>query len=216
MALDCEMVQTTKGQILAHVSIVDSEGKSLYNTYVKPPRGAHITNLLTQYSGITSIRQLTHHSNPTFHEVQEQVKEILKDKIVVGHALINDFKALRLNKADYEIRNTAETPFFMQFNKVTGRLQPRKLQALAHEFLGRKIQDGTHDATEDALAALNLYKGYADRWNEPFPAGFREPILNRPSTPVPNANRNFPKTLSNKLSTLPSRRRTLRKNKSRK
>ena len=41
-ALDCEMIYTTGGMRVARVSIVDGDGKEVYDKYVKMDEGVHV------------------------------------------------------------------------------------------------------------------------------------------------------------------------------
>jgi hypothetical protein len=66
--------------------------------------------------------------------------------IVVGHSIMNDFRVLRLQHPAHLVRDT------------TRSYGHRKLQKLALEVLGRRIQQFVHEAGEDARAALDLYK----------------------------------------------------------
>ena len=97
LALDCEMVELD-GAIngLARVSVVNYYGHILLDSLVKPPRGTRITDYRTKYSGITpklmwgSPSQLI----TTHEEALLKTKRLLKDAVVIGHSLWNDFAAL--------------------------------------------------------------------------------------------------------------------------
>ena len=55
VGLDSEMIGIGSRSYLAQVSIVDFEGKPIYNEYVKPPAGIdyNAVNYRTRFSGIT-------------------------------------------------------------------------------------------------------------------------------------------------------------------
>ncbi len=156
IGLDCEMVGLAGGRsALAQVTLVDAEGRIVYTAYVRPPAGARIFDYRTEFSGITP--EILHDPhNPSFARVQADVAALIRGKIVVGHALENDFRALRLAHPPEDIRNTTKMPSYMRVG-ASGRLQPRKLKDLALEFLGRAIQTRGHDAGEDAAAAMALF-----------------------------------------------------------
>jgi RNA exonuclease 4 len=157
IGLDCEMVGLAGGRsALAQVTLVDDAGRVIYSAYVRPPVGARIADYRTEFSGITP--EILHNPrNPSFARVQSDVAALIRGKIVVGHALENDFRALRLTHPPEDVRNTTKIPIYMRVGP-SGRLQPRKLKDLALEFLGREIQTRGHDAGEDAAAAMALFR----------------------------------------------------------
>lgn len=94
IALDCEMVGigiNGRDHMLARVSIVNEKGDVLLDKYVKPTQT--VIDYRTQYSGITPMDLINAHD---FREVQTDVARIKNGRIVVGHALHNDLKALKL------------------------------------------------------------------------------------------------------------------------
>ena len=101
-------------------------------------------------------------------ECRAQVEEFLDGKILVGHALKNDLKALNIEHPWYMTRDTAKYEPFMQIRFDDGVLWPRKLKELAKLKLERDIQtDGQpHSAYEDAMAALDLYKKHMKKWEK--------------------------------------------------
>ncbi|KAH0519131.1 RNA exonuclease 4 [Microtus ochrogaster] len=90
LALDCEMVGVgPKGEesIAARVSIVNQYGKCVYDKYVKP------TEPVTDYrTAVSGIRPENLKQGEEFEVVKKEVAEILKGRILVGHALHNDLK----------------------------------------------------------------------------------------------------------------------------
>lgn len=101
----------------------------------------------------------------TKEQLIDELMPLLRDKIVVGHALKNDFATLKLP----ERPATRDTAKFYRF--VSGKGRPRKLKELTWEFLGRSIQLGEHCSMEDAKAALDLYKEFSDEWERLGPNG---------------------------------------------
>jgi DNA polymerase III epsilon subunit-like protein len=86
------------------------------------------------------------------------VSELLKDKLLVGHALKNDLDVLFLSHPRLQIRDTSRFRPYMRVKNKFGKLRPRALRDLTQEFLGKTIQQGEHDSAEDARCAVFLYR----------------------------------------------------------
>ncbi|PWA21895.1 hypothetical protein CCH79_00015573, partial [Gambusia affinis] len=90
VAIDCEMVGVGpdgEESILARVSLVNKFGKCIYDKYVKP------TEKVTDYrTAVSGIRPEDIKDGEDIQTVQREVADILKGRIVVGHAIHNDLK----------------------------------------------------------------------------------------------------------------------------
>jgi RNA exonuclease 4 len=151
VALDCEMVGVGPfgaRSALASVCVVNDAGNRIYFSYAKPPR--KVTDYRTWVSGITPEHL---ERAPASSTVQEEVRALVAGRVVVGHSLENDFRALGFSPPDRMLRDTAHD--LPRLRTRAGR--PKKLRRLAWEFLGLTIQSGEHDPAEDAMAALFLY-----------------------------------------------------------
>lgn len=153
LAMDCEMVQAGKRVLLAEVTIVDWNFNVVYHSYVKP--NIPVTDYRYEKSGITKEKLARGNS---FTTVQNKVLELLQGKILVGHSLENDLKALRITHSN--VRDVADLPMFLSERK-----QRQSLKSLVFKHFGKTIQEGHHDASEDANAAMALYRWY--RNNKP-------------------------------------------------
>jgi len=157
LALDCEMVGVEGGKsMLARVVIINSFGDVLYDKYVQPQE--KVIDYRTHVSGIEK-RHLKQNIAYPFKEVQQEVTELIEGRIVVGHALENDFRALLISHPFLLTRDTAK---FRPLQRSKGR--PRALKYLARRYLGVTIQTGEHDPAEDARSALLLYKNFKKQW----------------------------------------------------
>jgi DNA polymerase III epsilon subunit-like protein len=90
VALDCEMVGVGpdgKRSALARIAIVNFYGTLLYESFVKPPE--RITDFRTALTGISPAHL---RSAKPLLEVLFEVDEFIKEKIIIGHGLENDFK----------------------------------------------------------------------------------------------------------------------------
>ena len=158
--MDCEMVGVGRDgavSALARVSIVNEFGYPIYDKFVSPRE--EVTDYRTAFSGIRPSDLV---DAPQFTEVQAEVAEILKDRIIVGHDLSHDFQALLLEHPQKLIRDTSK---FKPFIEAFGNRTP-SLKNLAAKFLGMGIQSGEHSSVEDAQAAVGLYKMHSTKWEK--------------------------------------------------
>lgn len=160
LAMDCEMVGVGECSLLAEesalarVTLVDWQGQVVVDTLVRPYE--RITDYRTRVSG---VRRQDLIDAEDLEHCRARMGQLILDKIVVGHGLDNDWQALGMVHPWWLCRDTAKYKPFMKKLRG-GRLGPRRLRDLAKEILNREIQrpNRPHDAIEDALAALDLYK----------------------------------------------------------
>ncbi|KAF9425470.1 3'-5' exonuclease [Entomortierella beljakovae] len=159
IGIDCEMVGVGPEGVqsaLARVSLVNFYGVTILDLYVRPLE--RVTDFRTEVSGITS-RHLA--KAIEFKDAQKQVADIINEKIVVGHAVHNDFKALLLDHPQRLIRDTSR---YQPFRALAKGKTP-SLKKLAEEILGIKIQHGSHSSVEDARITILLYRKHKDAWD---------------------------------------------------
>ncbi|KAK0665274.1 ribonuclease H-like domain-containing protein [Cercophora samala] len=152
LAIDCEMVGIGIGGVdssLARVSITDFHGTQIYDSYVL--QREKVTDWRTAVSGIAPKHMRD--ARP-FSDVQAEVSELLKGRIVVGHDVKHDLKCLELDHPMKMIRDTAK---FSGFKKYGNGPKPA-LRVLAKELLGLEIQTGQHSSIEDARVAMLLFR----------------------------------------------------------
>eukprot|EP00922_Rhytidocystis_sp_ex-Travisia-forbesii_P070193 GHVS01104901.1.p1 GENE.GHVS01104901.1~~GHVS01104901.1.p1 ORF type:complete len:403 (+),score=42.83 GHVS01104901.1:34-1242(+) len=105
VAVDCEMVGCgPSGDVngLGRISIIDTEGGVVMDEFVKPMEP--ITDYRSHITGL-----YPHHLTQAmpFLLVREKVISILKDRIVVGHAVHNDFAVLCFHPPQELVRDTS-------------------------------------------------------------------------------------------------------------
>lgn len=122
---------------LARVSLVNSFGQVLLDAFVKPKMD--VTDFRTFVSGIRP--QDLVHAEP-LESVQKRVADIISDRILVGHAVENDLKAMLLSHPRAMIRDTSR---YKPFRKLVGFRSPG-LRFLAAKFLNLNIQSGEHSS----------------------------------------------------------------------
>ncbi|CAI9582670.1 unnamed protein product [Staurois parvus] len=166
VALDCEMVGTGPGgrtSELARCSIVNYQGDVVYDKYIMPE--LPITDYRTRWSGITK----RHLKNAIpFKTAQKTILNILKDKRVIGHALINDYKALRYYHPKEQTRDTSQIRLLTQ---MAGLSKTPSLKSLAWVSCRKKysaMQVGIkgHSSVEDAQTCMELYKLVEDQYEQ--------------------------------------------------
>lgn len=171
LALDCEMVGVGPGGLdsaLARVSAVNFHGQVLLDVYVKSPE--KVVDYRTAVSGIKPGHITPSHEGSevnqfgqqllSLRQVQDLVAPLLKGKLVIGHSLRNDFKALMLSTSMNLRRDTSH---YAPFRKLADGKSP-SLKLLAAQVLGVQIQENVHDSVEDARIAMLLYRAVKKEW----------------------------------------------------
>jgi len=172
VAMDCEMVgvgEDGSRSVLARVTVVNEYGNVILDTFVQATE--RVTDYRTKVSG---VRPRDLKNAPKFVDVQKMVSKLIDKKIVVGHGLKNDFRALLLNHPRERTRDTALYHVFTRPLRSTERCVEgaprgrgsRSLKELTRTHLRMKIQDGEHSSAEDARAALFLYAKYKRKWEK--------------------------------------------------
>lgn len=181
VGIDCEMVGVGGEEdrsVLARVSIVNFHGTQVYDSFVKPKE--FVTNWRTHVSGVSPKNMATARE---FEQVQEDVAAVLKDRILVGHAVKNDLAAMMLGHPKRNIRDTSR---FSGFRKYSAGRTPG-LRKLAKEILGVDIQIGEHSSIEDARATMLLFRRHKSGFDVEHSQ--RYPSQNASSKGKPNSKK---------------------------
>ncbi|XP_034030275.1 interferon-stimulated 20 kDa exonuclease-like 2 isoform X2 [Thalassophryne amazonica] len=112
LAIDCEMVGSgPNGCIsqLARCSIVSHEGDVIYDKFINP--SVPVTNYRTRWSGIR--RRDLIRATP-YSEARKEILKLLNGKVVIGHAIHNDFKVLAYYHPPALTRDTSRIPLLNQ------------------------------------------------------------------------------------------------------
>jgi len=166
VAMDCEMVGIGPyGQqsSLARVTIVNWYGMVLFDEFIQ--QDCVVTDYRTFVSGITP-EILKMYARMDLETCRIHVQQILANKILVGHGLKNDLRALHMTHPWYMTRDTAKYEPYMKIRFNDGVLWPRGLKELAKTRLFRDVQvtGKPHSPYEDAMTALDLYRLVSQNW----------------------------------------------------
>ncbi|XP_073423264.1 interferon-stimulated 20 kDa exonuclease-like 2 [Dendrobates tinctorius] len=170
LAIDCEMVGTGfkgRNSALARCSIVNYYGDVVYDKYIRPV--CPVTDFRTKWSGI----RREHLSNAIpFSVAQKEVLKLLHGKIVIGHAIQNDYKALSYFHPKEMTRDTSKMPLL---NRKAGfpEKETASLKRLAKQILHKDIQmgKGGHSSVEDAKTTMELYRAVEAEYERELAAG---------------------------------------------
>nr|XP_023699548.1 RNA exonuclease 1 homolog isoform X2 [Paramormyrops kingsleyae] len=147
-ALDCEMCYTKHGLELTRVTVINSQLKVIYDTFVKPE--SRVVDYNTRFSGVT--QEDLESTTITLRDVQAVLLNMFSaDSILIGHSLESDLFALKLLHST--VVDTA-----IVFPHRLGLPYKRALRSLMADYLKRIIQDNVegHDSSEDASACMQL------------------------------------------------------------
>jgi len=186
ISMDCEMVGTlTDGSVAARVALVNWYNVVILDEYILP--NEQVTDYRTFVSGITA--DILEKRGKPMEEVRAKVLSLIHKKVLVGHALTNDLKSMRIKHHKRLQRDTAfYIPFMKKLEKEDGStvMLSRRLRDLATEQLNRSIQvEGkSHSPVEDAIAALDLYKFQRHEWERSVRAKIEEK-KNKKKKPLP-------------------------------
>ncbi|KAF0476152.1 RNA exonuclease 4 [Gigaspora margarita] len=160
--LDCEFMligprkATILNTVVVQVAIVDYDGNILLNEYVRPDAPISYWRTSRDYLYING-------TSPA--QMLSKVHQIVKDKIIVGFNLFNDITGLRINNSPDMLRDVELCPKYKLRNGLT-----LSLKAAVQMDLNRTIQrGGFHEALEDALATMELFRVNRDFWDDMIP-----------------------------------------------
>ncbi|XP_051262505.1 interferon-stimulated 20 kDa exonuclease-like 2 [Dicentrarchus labrax] len=165
LAIDCEMVGSgPKGHIsqLARCSLVSYDGDVVYDKFIKP--AMPVTDFRTRWSGIRrcDLVNAVPHS-----DARKEIVRLLMGKVVIGHAIHNDFKALGYSHPAALTRDTSRIPLLNQ-KAGFAATECASLKRLTKAIFNRDIQTGKkgHSSVEDARATMELYKVVEEEWEK--------------------------------------------------
>ena len=121
---------------LARISIVNFYGDILFDSFIKPV--GEITNFR---SDITGIFENDLEKGMDFIESRKIILKLIKNKIIIGHSLGNDFLVLNYEHPKKLTRDTSKFKVFQNNLNL-----PFSLKYLTNNFFDYKIQESYHDS----------------------------------------------------------------------
>ena len=145
---------------LARVSVVRDNEDVLIDDRIESKH--EIVDYLTTYSGVEPSDLDAHHSKFALVAQQTATRRLwillnLGTKFI-GHALINDFRAINLYVPPAQVLDTYE----LFHDHSRNGFRRMSLKFLMWAVLGEKVQTGNHDSVQDAVSALRLYRKYQE------------------------------------------------------
>jgi len=182
VALDCEMVGVGPGgkrSVLARASLVDFYGRCIFDTFVRVDE--EVSDFRTHVSGIHP-GDLTSAKAISFQKCRSIIRDMIENKILIGHGLKNDLSVLDIQHPWWNLRDTCLYQPYMKEDQFGNVRLPSRLRDLAWLHLGILIQrEGTpHNSLEDACAAMALYRNVQREWDLHVDCKRRSKVLHSP------------------------------------
>ncbi|KAJ7487522.1 hypothetical protein B0H11DRAFT_1095037 [Mycena galericulata] len=145
--------------MLARVVLVDFHGEYILDTFVRPTM--EVVDYRQATTGIHSWQLFSKDAVP-FNILQQEVANKIRGKVLVGHSLWNDLSVLGIPHPAVHTRDVAlYQPFRLALrspHQVVG------LQTLCWNLMRRRCQEGLIDPSENARAAMDLYRSHSKEW----------------------------------------------------
>ncbi|KAJ6493403.1 ribonuclease H-like domain-containing protein [Mycena sanguinolenta] len=163
LAMDCEMVGVgPEGaeSSLARVSLVNFHGAVQLDVFVR--QRERVVDYRTEFSG---VRESDMVNAQPFTVIQTRVASLLKDRILIGHAVHNDLRALLLAHPHSATRDT------QLYAHRAGTVKNKRvaLRKLVEQELGVRIQEGEHSSVVDARATMAVWRLNRREWEKGAP-----------------------------------------------
>ena len=123
---------------LARISIVNYYGEVIFESNVKP-----IGEITNYRSEITGIYEADIQKGMDYSECRKIIMRLIKNRIIIGHSLENDFMVLNYEHPKKLTRDTSKFKFFQSNINL-----PYSLKYLTKNHLDFDIQETHHDSVK--------------------------------------------------------------------
>ncbi|KAF8217914.1 ribonuclease H-like domain-containing protein [Mycena galopus ATCC 62051] len=176
LALDCEMVGVGPfgaESALARVSIVNFHGAVLLDAFILQDK--RVVDYRTGLSGVRAEDLLYPHAQ-SFARIQARVAKLLRvpGRILVGHAVYSDLRALRLSHPHAATRDTqvygerlgvVTSSNGVAVASMSERQRKIALKKLVAQEVGATIEIGEHSSVTGARASMAVYRLHRWQWD---------------------------------------------------
>ena len=128
----------SKFNCLARISIVNYYGEVIFDSNVKP-----IGEITNYRSEITGIYEADIQKGMDYSECRKIIMRLIKNRIIIGHSLENDFMVLNYEHPKKLTRDTSKFKFFQSNINL-----PYSLKYLTKNHLDFDIQETHHDSVK--------------------------------------------------------------------
>ncbi|KAJ6191980.1 ribonuclease H-like domain-containing protein [Bipolaris maydis] len=161
IAIDCEMMRSNIGQVLGRVSVVNYNGKIILDSFIYYLKPVHITDTNERFSGIRWADINPQNGARAFSEVQTQLGELLRDRVVIGHNIEKDLEGHHHGLDCSHSAASRRCSFSHSSQRKyanPGARQGPNLKNLALRALGHSIKQGPVSSIDDAVATVEIYR----------------------------------------------------------
>eukprot|EP00929_Paragymnodinium_shiwhaense_P097957 TRINITY_DN59517_c0_g1_i1.p1 TRINITY_DN59517_c0_g1~~TRINITY_DN59517_c0_g1_i1.p1 ORF type:complete len:530 (-),score=95.03 TRINITY_DN59517_c0_g1_i1:193-1782(-) len=157
-SIDVECVASGRGhndRVVAQISLVRGDGTVLLNLYVKP--AVPVVSYITPLTGLT--RELLEEQGMPFNDALVALRRALpRDAILVGQGIDNDVRWLGLVQGQDFAGLQDLAGLWRAWNKQFNSFSVYSQEHLAKVLLGEDINGGAHNAVDDAVKAIKLFR----------------------------------------------------------
>ncbi|KAF7347898.1 hypothetical protein MVEN_01547700 [Mycena venus] len=152
--------------MLARIVVVNFHGELLLDKFVRPTM--EVVDFREATTGIKNW-QLFSKEAVAFNVLQQYVATLMRGKIVVGHGIWNDLSVLGI---PHPAVGTRDVALYQPFrNALRSPHQIVGLQTLCWQLMRRRCQEGLIDPSENARAAMDLYRSHSKEWEASISKG---------------------------------------------
>ncbi|EGC28635.1 hypothetical protein DICPUDRAFT_159911 [Dictyostelium purpureum] len=157
-SIDCKIIQIegTNKSALGKICICNQNGEIVYERISKPME--KIIDCRGKFTGLT--KDIVNKQGAEFLEIQKQVEKIIRNKIIIGHDLTYDLKALKLVHKKKLLRDATQFPTF--FNPETN--SEDSLKSIVKRELLFSPDKWDISGKRDTVLNVILYKKYKKEW----------------------------------------------------